>query len=204
MYGAVAALIAVGCTQEYHINRESLVQQALLAFDLDQLNQIFLGYFVQLAAAVTRVSEGVQTNMGDGAHVMCSDIAVHMGDNALGQVICLDLVLQSQLAQSGSTVPVAADNALYHAFMGKVVTAGTRGAAVALTCCIEQGHVVRMTSLKEALFYCLGQGLRAGTAYETAGSDGRTVRDHSNSFFRSQNLNFLHWVSILSLRCLYM
>ena len=51
-------LVAVGSAQEYNVDREALVQQALLAFDLDQLNQIFLGAVVQLAAAVARVSEG--------------------------------------------------------------------------------------------------------------------------------------------------
>ena len=193
MNGAVAALVAVGSTQEDNVDREALVQQALLALDVDQLNQIFLGYVVQLAAAVARVSEGVQTNVGDGADVVCSDVAVHMGDNALRQVVCLNLILKSKLAESRSTVPVAADNALYHALVSKVVAAGARGSAVALTCCVEQGHVLRMTGFNKALLQSLGQGLRASAAYEAAGCDGVAIVDQQSSFLSRNNLDFLHW-----------
>lgn len=52
MYGAVAVLIAVGSTQEYNVDREALVQQALLTLNVNDLYQIFLGNVVQLAAAV--------------------------------------------------------------------------------------------------------------------------------------------------------
>ena len=195
VYGAVAALIAVGSAQEYDVDREALVQQALLALDLDQLDQIFLGDVVELAAAVARVSKGVQTNVRDGTDVVCGDITIHVSDNALREVVRLDLVFQSQLAQSGSTIPMAADNALYHAFVCEVVAAGTRNVTIALTCGIKQRHVLRMTGLKKALLQRLGQSLRASTADESAGGNGVAVVYQLDCLFRRQYFNFLHWKS---------
>ena len=197
MYGAVAKLIAVGTAQEYNVDREALVQQALFAFDLDQLNQIFLGAVVQLAAAVARVSEGVQTNMGDRADVVSCNVTIHVGDNALRQVVSLDLVVQSEFTQLRSTIPVTADNALNHAFMAVVVAAGA--VTMALTCCEKQGQILRMTGFQETLLQSDGQGFRASTAYKTAGSDSIAVIYAQSSLFWRDNLYFLHWYQILSL-----
>src|SRR5699024_2758208 len=112
--------------------------------------------------------------------IMCRDITVHVGNNTLRQVVCFNLVVQSELAQTGSTVPVAADDALDHAFMAVVVTAGA--ITVALAGCEEQGQIFRMAGLQEALFQRLGQGLRAGAAYKAASGDGIAVLDFEGSF----------------------
>ena len=190
MYGAVAVLIAVRSTQEYNVDREALVQQALLTLDVNNLYQIFLGNVVQLAAAVARVSKGLQTNVGDGADVVGSDVAVHMGDNALRQVVSLDLVVQSELTELRSAVPVAADNALYHALVAVMVAAGA--VAVALTGCEEQGQVLRMAGFQKTLLKSLGKGFRAGTGYETAGSNGIAVLNLQGSLLRGDDAYFLH------------
>lgn len=113
-----------------------------------------------------------------------------MRNNALRQVVCFDLIVQRELAQTGRAVPVAADDALDHALMAVVVAAGA--VAVALTCCEEQGQVFRVAGLQEALLERLGQGLRAGAAYKAAGSDGIAVLDFEGSFLRGDNANFLH------------
>ena len=70
---------------------------------------------------------------------------------------------------------MTADNALDHAFVTVVVAAGSPVFAVALTCCEEQGQILRMTGLQKTLLKSLGQGLRACAGYETAGSDGVAV-----------------------------
>ena len=44
-----------------------LVEQPLLAVDLDQLDEVFGGHVVDLAAAVARVDEGVQADLGEQA-----------------------------------------------------------------------------------------------------------------------------------------
>ena len=193
MYGAVAVFVAVGCAQEHNIDREALVQQALLTFNVDDLDQIFLGYVVELAAAVARVNEGLQADMGDRADVVRGDIAVHVRDNALRQVVGFNLVVQRQLTQTGRAVPVAADDALDHALMAVVVAAGA--VTVALTGCKEQGQVVRVAGLKETLFQRLGQGFRAGAADKTAGGDGVAVLNLERGLFRRDNAYFLHVLS---------
>src|SRR5699024_6885300 len=111
--GAVAVLIGVAGPQEHHVDGESLVQQQLLALDVDDLHQVLRGAVVQLAAAVAGVGKGVQAHGGDGADVVGGDVPVHVGDDALGQVVRLDLVGQGQVAQLGGPVPVAADDPLH-------------------------------------------------------------------------------------------
>ena len=128
--------------------------------------------------------------MGNGADVVRCNIAIHMGDNALRQVIGFDLVGQCQIAQLGRAVPVAADDTLDHAFMTVVVAAGT--ITVTLTGCKEQRQVLRMAGFQKALFQCDGQRFRASTAYEAAGCDGIAVLHLLDGFLSGQNLNFLH------------
>ena len=86
---------------------------------------------VQLAAAVAGVGKGVQAHVGDGADVVGRDVPVHVGDDALGQVVRLDLVAQGQIAQLGGPVPVAADDPLDHALVAVVVAAGAVPVALA-------------------------------------------------------------------------
>ena len=85
---------------------------------------------------------------------------------------------------------MAADNALDHAFVTVVVAAGT--VAVALTCCEEQGQILRMTGLQKTLLKSLGQGLRACAGYETAGSDGVAVLNLESGLLCGDNAYFLH------------
>ena len=190
MDGAVAVLIGVGAAEEAHVDGEALIQQALLALNIDQLHQVFLGALVQLAAAVAGVGEGVQAHVGDGADVVGGDVAVHVGDDALRQVVGLDLVGQSQVAQLGSAIPVAADHALDHALMAVVVAAGA--VPVTLTGCEEQRQVTGMASLQEPLLQSGGQRLGAGAADEAAGGNGIAVIDQQGRFLSGEHANFLH------------
>ena len=108
MNGAVAVLIGIGAADQAHIDGDGLVEQPFLTADMYQLHQILLGALVELAALVAGIHKGVQTHMGDGADVVGGNVPVHMGDDALGQVVGLQLVGQSQLAQLGGAIPVAA------------------------------------------------------------------------------------------------
>ena len=188
--GAVAVLVGIGAPEEADVDGEALVQQALLTLDLDELHQVLLGDLVQLAAAVAGVGEGVQAHVGDGTDVVGGDITVHVGDDALGQVVGLDLVGQSQVAQLGSAVPVAAHHALDHALMAVMVAAGA--VPVALAGREEQRQVSGMAGLQKALFQGGGQRLGAGAADETAGGDGVAVIDHQGRFLSGDHTNFLH------------
>jgi len=91
--------------------------------------------------------------MGDGAHLVGSNVTVHVGDDALGQVVGLDLVLQCQRAQRGGAIPVSADDALDHTLVAVVVAAGA--VPVALTGREEQRQVTGVAGLQEPLFHRL-------------------------------------------------
>ena len=121
---------------------------------------------------------------------MSGNITIHMGDNALRQVVSLDLIGQSQVAQLGSTIPVAADNALDQAFMAIVVAASA--IAMALTSCEEQSQVTGMTGFQEPLLQSAGQSFGAGAANKTTRGDGIAVIDHQRCFLSSDHTNFLH------------
>ena len=190
MDGAVAVLVGVAGPQEHHVDGESLVEQQLLALDVDDLHQVLLGAVIQLAAAVAGVCEGVQAHGGDGADVVGGDIPVHVGDDALGQVIGLDLVGQGQVAQLGCPVPVAADDTLHHALMAVVVAAGA--VPVALTGREEQRQVPGVPRLQKPLFQSLGQRLRAGAAHKSAGGDGVAVVDQQRRLLGGKHANFFH------------
>ena len=190
MDGAVAVLVGIGAAQEYDVNREALVEQALLAFDVDNLDEILGGVRVQLAAAVAGIGKGVKADVSDSTNIVRRDIAVHVGDNALRQVVGFDLVVQRKLTQTGGAVPVAADNALYEALMAVMVAAGA--IAVALACRKEQGQILRMAGFEEAFLKRGGKRFGAGAAYETAGCDGIAVIDQQGGFFRGQYTNSFH------------
>ena len=151
--GAVAVLVGIAAPDEHHIDGEGLIQQPLLALDINDLHNVLGGGAVQLAAAVAGVHEGIQAHMGDGAHLVGGNVTVHVGDDALGQVVGLDLVLQRQRAQRGGAIPVAADDALDHALVTVVVAAGA--VPVALTGREEQRQVTGVAGLQEPLFHRL-------------------------------------------------
>ena len=188
--GAVAVLVGVAGTQEHHIDGERLVEQPLLALDLDDLHQVLLGDIVEFAAAVAGVGKGVQAHVGDGADVVGRDVPVHVGDDALGQVIRLDLVAQGQIAQLGGPVPVAADDPLDHALVAVVVAAGA--VPVALARREEQRQISGMARLQEPLLQCLGQRLRAGAADKAAGGDGIAVVHQQRRLLGGKHANFFH------------
>ena len=188
--GAVAILVGVAAPDEHHIDGEGLIQQPLLTLNIDDLHDILGGGAVQLAAAVAGIHKGIQAHMGDGADLVGGDVPVHMGDDALGQVVGLDLVLQRQRAQGGGAVPVSADDALDHTLVAVVVAAGA--VPVALTGREEQRQVTGVAGLQEPLFHRFAERLRAGRADKAAGGDGVAVVDQQGGLLSGDDAYFLH------------
>ena len=188
--GAVAVLVGVTAPDEHHVDGEGLIQQPLLPLDIDDLHDVLGGGAVELSAAVAGIHEGIQAHMGDGADLVCGDVPVHVGDNALGQVVGLDLVLQRQRAQRGGAIPVAANDALDHALVTVVVAAGA--VPVALTGREEQRQVAGMAGLQKPLFHGFAECFRAGGADEAAGGDGVAVIDQQSGLLDGDNTYFFH------------
>jgi hypothetical protein len=188
---AVSVLIAVRSADKYNIDRKCLVEKLFLSVDLDELNDILCRLLVQFSALISRIHEGVQSDMSDRSDLVSGDITVHLSNNALRNIVCLDLVRERQVAELRSAVPVSADHTLNHALVTEVITA--RAVAMALARGEEQRHVLRMSCLKEPLLQCFGEGFRAGAADKTAGSDGDAVVNHCRGFFRSNNVYSFHF-----------
>ena len=87
------------------VDRQGLVEQVFLAAERHQLDQIFGGHGVDLAAAVARVDEGAQADRGDDARLAGGDVAKQVADDALRQVVGLDLVVDRQLAAAWAPAP---------------------------------------------------------------------------------------------------
>ena len=67
---------------------------------------------VDLAAAEARIDEGADPDAGEWPGPPRGDVAEQVRDDALRQVVGLDLVIDGELLQLGAQAPVAADDAL--------------------------------------------------------------------------------------------
>ena len=121
------------------------IEEELLAVDLHQTNEIFLGAFVDLAAAVTRIDEGSEADAREMAGPLGGDVAEQMRDDALREIVGLDLVGDREALQLGHQSPVPADHAPHQAFMAEVIEAALL--AVALARGIDQREIARLVVL---------------------------------------------------------
>ena len=64
---------------------------------------------VELAAAVARIGEGAEADPGQVTGLAGGDVAEEVGDDALRQVVGLDLAGHGQRLQLRHQAPVAAD-----------------------------------------------------------------------------------------------
>ena len=104
---------------------------------------------------------------------MGGDVPVHVGDDALRQVVGLDLPLQRQRAQTRGAVPMAADHPPDHARMAVVVAAGA--VAVSVPGAEKQRQVPGVPRLQKPPLQRGGQCFRAGTAHKPSRGQGIAV-----------------------------
>ena len=62
---------------------------------------------IQLSAAVARIHEGADANLGNMSGTVGRDITEHVGDDALRQIVRFDLVGNRKLLQLRYQSPVA-------------------------------------------------------------------------------------------------
>ena len=155
------------------IEMDGLIEQSFFSCDVDQLDDIFLGYVIELAALETGIAESIHADMCDRADFVGSDITQQFGKSTLGQVVGFQLVVENQLAELGDHVVVAADDSLEHAFVCEVVSAAP--VTVALCCRIEKCQITGMAGLQKALLQSLVAGLGHLTCYETGCDKGHAV-----------------------------
>ncbi len=92
LHGEIAVGIAGGGANDADVDRKRLVEQALLTAQRNQLDDVLGGAGVELAAAVARIDEGAHADARDMAGAARRDVTKQMGDDALRQIIGLDLI----------------------------------------------------------------------------------------------------------------
>ena len=183
-HGQVAVAVAGGRADDPDLDRERLVEEHLLAVDLEQADQILVRRRIDLAAAVARVDEGAQADPAQRSRLAGGDVAEQVRDHSLRQVVGLDVAVDREHLELGHQAPVAADDALEKAVMAEVVQAARL--AVALPGGVDQGQRARRAAAglglggKEALLEREGDAFGKADADEAAGRDGVAVVDQAH------------------------
>ncbi len=178
LHGDVAVEVGCGAADERDMDRESLVEEIVLAVDGHQADDVFGGLRIQLAAAQAWIDESAETDVRQRTGFAGGDVAEQMGDDALRQIPGLDLVLDGQRLQFWREAPMAADDPGDQSFVAQMVEAARL--AVALAGGIDQSQSSWCAGLHEALFERDGKVFRKTDADKTSGGDGVTVLDSGN------------------------
>src|SRR4029079_4640034 len=93
----IAVRIRGGAADQRYLDRERLVEKVLLAVDLHQPHDVLGGQRVHTAAVLTRIDVGAEADARQRAWLAGADVAVHVRNDALGQVVRLDAVVDDQL-----------------------------------------------------------------------------------------------------------
>ena len=178
--GEVALGIGTGGADEGDVNGNGLVAQPGLAIEVEALDEGFGGAFVEAAATVLGIDEGVEADLSEDAGAFSGDLTEKDAEYTLGQVVGLDFVGESEGAEFGGQVPVAADNAAKQAAMGEVIEAAI--VAVALPSAVEESEVLRGAGLEKALFEGGGQEFGMARTDEAANTNRNAAGDGGDGF----------------------
>jgi hypothetical protein len=118
-HGDVAIRVGSGAANDADVDRKALVKQVFLAVDLHQADDVDGRLLVQLAAAKTRVNKSAESDTGDRSRLACRDVAEHVCDHTLWQVVGLDTIGHGKLLHFGNQAPVTTDNTLQQAMRGR-------------------------------------------------------------------------------------
>jgi len=116
--------------------------------------------------------------VGDQAGPARRDLPEELGDDALREVVGLDLLVHGQPPHARGQVPVAADHALDQALVGEVVDAPRL--SVPLAGGVDDREVPGTADGQEVGLDPGGQLLRVSDAHEPARGDGGAVRDEGD------------------------
>ena len=177
---------AVVARMKGDVDRERLVEQPLLAIELDQPDEILGRRRVDLAAALARVDEGAQAHLGEGAGLAGGDVAIEVRDAALRQVVSLDPVLDRKPADLGDQPPMPADDALQEPVMAQPVQPLLL--AVPLPRREQQGQVARLAGRDEALLQADQQIVRRADADEARGAQRVAAADQGHRLGQAHDL----------------
>ena len=141
-----------------------LVPQFFLSTNFYYLHHFFSGDGIEPPPFQARVHKSFQTHMGNGGPAG-GNVAHHMGQHSLGQVVGFNLVIHGQLAHLGRQVPVAGNIALYQALMGQTIGQGI--IAVAMGGAGYQSKIPGFLIFEKILFQRVFQVIGGGAGTKT-------------------------------------
>ena len=84
--------------------------QILLTIKTDELCDIFGGLFIDLSAAIARIDKGSQTDRCNCSGFVGRNVAVHVRDHTLGQIVGDNFIFDRQPLKPGNQAPVTPDH----------------------------------------------------------------------------------------------
>ena len=186
LHGDVAGRVGGRAADQRHLDRERPVEQPLLPVDLDEPDQVLRGHRVDLAAVLARVDEGAEPDPAEQAGFARGDVAVEVRDAALREVVGLDLVLQSELADARDQPPVPADHAPQQTVAAEPIQA--LPLAVPLPGGEDEGEVSGFGGLEEPPLQTGEQRLGNADTDETRRADGVPAVDEGDRILQRRDL----------------
>ena len=111
LHAEVAGRIGARRADQRHVDGGRLVEQPLAAVEFDELDDVLGRHHVHLASAEPRVHVGMETDLREQSRLARSARTVELGDDALRQVVALDLVLLRGLGDLRHAAEIGGDDA---------------------------------------------------------------------------------------------
>lgn len=189
----VALHIRRGAAHDREVDREGLVPEQFLAAERDDIDEIIARTGVDAAAAVARIGEGIEADVGDETVTARAGFANQRLDHAGRQRVSLDAFLARELLHRLRPGPVAADDALHHAFVRETADAARHAVADAER--VDQREIARMARRQKAPLDGLGDviGLDQSAA-RAAQHDGRAIENRRRHEIRIRQICTFHLI----------
>ena len=142
LHGDIAVAVGRRAAYDSDVDGKRLVEQHFPSAERHQFHHVFTGARIQLAPALARVNEGTQSHRGEMTGSPSRDVAKQMRDDALGQVVGLDLIGKCQLLQLRNQAPMSADHPPDQSLVGQMVEPAIP--AISLAGGIDQRQIARI------------------------------------------------------------
>src|SRR4029077_2338263 len=119
----VAVVVSRGSPDNRYVDRKRLVEEPLLTVDFDQPDQFFRGACVQFSAAIGRVDESTEANLGKKAGLASRNFAKQVRHASERQIVGLDVIVDRHPGQLRHQTKVSTDQALDEARMSQAIEA---------------------------------------------------------------------------------
>ena len=193
-HGNIAVFICRCPADEADIQLRRPVEKVFFTADIRKLHDILFGRFIEPAALLAGIAEGIKADPGKLSLLSACSSAVHMGDDPLRQIVGTHLVLIHQFHHFVIIIEMTAD-------ISGDQTLFTHGdntlfLTVAVSRRMHDRKAGRMAARTVTFPDCRIDLCRRSGKHGTRYGDIRTVRYHSDSFFHRDSF-ILHLLFLL-------